>query len=58
MNPLNDLDVAAAHSTVSHLLDLDLLSLSTSQKNVLCIASAVLVSASKVPQSKVFILEA
>ena len=43
---------------MSHLLGLDLLSLSTSQNDAFCAALAVLASASKVPQFKVFILEA
>ena len=54
----SDLDVVAARFTMSHLLGLDLLSLSTSQKNAFCAALAVLASTSKVPQSKVFISEA
>ena len=56
--PPSDSDVVTAPSTMSHLLGLDLLSLSTSQKDAFCVALNVLVSASKVPQSKVFISEA
>ena len=55
--PPSDSDVVAGPSTMSHLLGLDLLSLSTSQKNAFCVALNVLVSASKVTQSKVFISE-
>ena len=58
MHPHSDSDVATARSIVSHLLSLDLLSLSTSQKNALCVALAVLASVSKVPYSKVFISKA
>ena len=54
----SDLDVAAPRSIVIHFLGLDLLSLSTSQKDAFCATLAVLASASKVHQSKVFILEA
>ena len=54
----SDLDVAAARSTLNHLLGLDLLSLSTNQKDAFCEALAVLASASKVPRSKVFISKA
>ena len=43
---------------MSHFLGLDLLSLSTSQKDAFCVALAMLASTSKVPQSKVFISEA
>ena len=56
--PPSDSDVDATHYTVSHLLGLDLLSLSTSKNDAFCASLAVLTSASKVPQSKVFILEA
>ena len=55
VRPLNDSNVAAIHSTVSHFLCLNLLSPSTSQKDVFYVALAVLLSASKAPQSKVFI---
>ena len=55
MHPPGDSNVAAARSTVSHFLGLDLLSLSTSQKDVFYAALAMLAFASKVPQSKVFI---
>ena len=58
MRPPNDSDVAFAHSIVSHFLGLDLLSLSTSQKDASCATLAVLVSTSKMPQSKVFISKA
>ena len=58
VRPPNDSDVVAAHSIVSHLIGLDLLSLSTSQKDASCAALAVLASTSKVPQSKVFISKA
>ena len=50
--------MVVAHSTVSHFLGLDLLSLSSIHKDVFCAALAVLASASKVPQSKVFISKA
>ena len=40
------------------MLGLDMLYLSTNQKNAFCAALAVLASASKVPQSKVFISKA
>ena len=43
---------------MSHLLGLDLLSLSTKQKDAFFASLTVLVSASKVPQSKVFISKA
>ena len=43
---------------MSHFLGLDLFSLSTNQKDAFYAALAVLALASKVPQSKVFILEA
>ena len=42
---------------MSRLLVLDLLSLSTNQKDAFCASLAVLASAFKVPQSKVFISE-
>ena len=58
VGPHSDLDVVASYSTVSHLLGLDVLSLSTSHKDALCVALVVLVLVSKVPQSKVSILEA
>ena len=54
----SDSNVVVACFTVTHLLGLDLLSLSTSQKDDFRVALAVLVSASKVPQSKVFISQA
>ena len=55
MRPLSDSDVDAARSIVNHFLSLDFLYLSTSHKNVFCSALDVLVSTSKVPQSKAFI---
>ena len=55
MRSPSDSDVAAARFTMSHLLGLDLISLSTSQKDALCAALAMLASASNVPQSEVFI---
>ena len=58
IHPHSDLDVDATHSTISHFLGLDLLSLSTSHKDVFCVALAVLALVSKVPKSKVFILVA
>ena len=58
MRPRNGSDVVDASSTVSHFLGLDLLSLSTSQKNAFFATLEVLVSTSKVPQSKVFISKA
>ena len=58
MRPLSDSDMAVARSIVSHLLGLDLLSLSTSHKDAFYATLVVLASASKVPQSKVFISEA
>ena len=54
----SDLDVATTCSTMSHLLGLDMLSLSTIQNNAFSIVLKVLASASKVPQSKIFISEA
>ena len=53
--PPSDLDVVATRSIVRHLLGLDLLSLPVSQKDAFCAVMVVLASASKVPQSKVFI---
>ena len=50
--------MVATRFIVSHLLSLDLLSLSTNQKDAFCVALAVLVSASKVSQFKVFMSEA
>ena len=50
--------MAAACSTLSHLLGLDLLSLSTNQNDDFCVPLAMLASASKVPQFKIFISEA
>ena len=50
--------MVAAHSTMSHFLGLDLLSLTISQKDDFYVALAVLASTSKVPYSKVFILAA
>ena len=58
MRPHSDSDMVVACSIVSHFLGLDLLSLSTSQKDAFYATLVVLASASKVPQSKVFILEA
>ena len=55
VRPPSELDVVVARSIVSHLLNLDLLSLSTSQKDAFHVALALLALASKVPQSKVFI---
>ena len=56
--PPSDSNVATSRSTMRHFLGLDVLSLSTSQKDAFCVALALLASASKVPQSKVFILKA
>ena len=53
-----DSDVAATHSIVRHLLGLDILFLSSRQKDALCAALAMLALPSKVPQYKVFISEA
>ena len=58
VHPSSDSDVDATHYTMSHLLGLDLLSLSTSKNDAFYATLAVLTSASKVPRSKVFILEA
>ena len=58
VHPPSDSNMVAAHSTMSYLLGLDLLSLSTNQKDAFCVALAVLALVSKVPQSKVFISEA
>ena len=55
VRPPSELYVAVARSIVSHLLSLDLLSLSTNQKDAFHVALTLLASASKVPQSKVFI---
>ena len=43
---------------MSHFLGFDMLSLSINQKDAFCAALVVLASASKVPQSQVFILDA
>ena len=48
-------DVAVAHSTISHLLSLDLLFLSTVQKNAFHVAMAVLQSTSLEPKARAFI---
>ena len=48
-------DVAVARSTISHLLSLDLLFLSTVQKNAFHVAMAVLQSASLEPKARAFI---
>ena len=58
MHPPCNSNMAAARSIVSHLLSLDLLSLISRQKDAFCVALAVLVSASQVSKSKVFISEA
>ena len=58
MRPLINSDVVATHTTVSHFLGLDMLSLSINQKDAFCAALVVLASASKVPQSQDFILDA
>ena len=55
--PPSDLDVAAPRSILSHLLSLDLLSLSTNQKNAFCGALVVLESASQI-EAKAFIFDA
>ena len=55
--PPSDSNVVVACSIVGYLLGLDLLSLSTSQKDAFYVALAVLASTSKVPRSKVFISE-
>ena len=55
--PPSDSNVVVSHSTMSHFLSLDLLSLSSSQKDAFCVALAVLESTSQVPESKVFISE-
>ena len=53
--PLTELDVAVARSTISHLLSLDLLSLSTIQKDDFHAAMAVLQSASLDPKVEIFL---
>ena len=58
MCPPSDLNVATTRSIISHFLSLNLLSLSTSQNDAFYAALVVLASASKVPQSKVFISKA
>ena len=58
MHPLSNSDLAASRSIVSHLLSLDLLSLISRQKDAFYVALAVLVYASQVSKSKVFISEA
>ena len=58
MHPLSESDVAVARFTMSHFLGLDLLSLSTIQKDAFYAALAVLASTSKVSQYLVFISEA
>ena len=55
VRPPSDSDVAATCSIVSHLLGLDLLSLSTNQNDAFYATLAVLASTSKVPKSKIFI---
>ena len=58
MHHPNESDMVTDRSTMSYFLSLDLISLSTSQKNAFYAALVVLVSTSKVPQSKVFISKA
>ena len=53
--PLTKLDVVVARSTISHLLSLDLLSLSTIQKDYFQAAMAVLQSASLDPEVEIFL---
>ena len=58
MCPPSDLDVVAVCYTMSHFLSLDMLSLSTNQKDAFYATLVMLTSTFKVPQSKVFILKA
>ena len=53
--PPIELDIAIAHSTISHLLSLDLLSLSTIQKDAFHAAMAVLQSALLDPEDEIFL---
>ena len=53
--PPIELDVAVAHSTINYLLSLDLLSLSSIQKNAFHAAMTVLHSASLEPKAGAFI---
>ena len=53
--PSIELDIAIARSTISHMLNLDLLSLSTVQKNAFHAAMVVLQSASLEPEVRAFI---
>ena len=53
--PYAELNVAFAHSTISHLLSLDLLSLSTIQKDAFHAVMAVLQSASLDPKAGIFL---
>ena len=53
--PPTEPDVAVPCSTISHLLSLDLLSLSTIQKDAFHAAMAVLQSASLDPEAKIFL---
>ena len=53
--PPTELDVVVACSIISHLLSLDLLSLSTSQKYVFHVAMAVLQFASLDPEAEIFL---
>ena len=50
--------MATTHSIVSHFLSLDLLSLTTTQRDAFRIALAMLESTSQMPKAKAFILEA
>ena len=58
MRPLSDSDVTVARFTMSHLLGLDMLSLSTSHKDAFFATLEMLALDSKVSQSKVFISKA
>ena len=53
--PSIESDIAVARSTISHLLSLDLISLSTVQKNAFQATMAVLQSASLEPEVRAFI---
>ena len=58
VHPPSDSYMARSPYTISHLLGLDILSLSTNQNDAFYPVLVVLASPSKVPQSKVFISKA
>ena len=58
MRTPSDLDVVTACSNMSHLLSLDLLSLTTNQNDAFCVALALLESASQMLEAKAYISDA